>query len=253
MIEGLFRLDGKVALVTGGAKGIGAMITQGLVESGAKTYISSRSASACEAFAQEMSQYGTCIALPMDLSNLDNIERLCQQIGEKEEKLDILINNSGVSWGAKLGEFPEKGWDKVMDLNVKSLFFLTQGLLPMIKAASSPESPGRIINISSVAARIAGGLDAFSYNASKAAVENLTKVLANKLAKDHVLVNAIAPGFFPTKMTSHFDEKELIKHIPLNRTGNPTDMAGLAIFLCSKASNFMTGTYIPIDGGQLIA
>jgi len=253
MIENLFSLKGKIALITGGGKGIGAMMTRGLVEAGAKVYISSRSAAACEAYAAEMSAYGTCIALPMDLSTVENIESLVSQLSEKEDKLDILINNSGVSWGAKLGEFPEKGWDKVMDLNVKSLFFLTQSLLPLMKAAGTQDSPARVINISSVASVMAGGLDAFSYSASKAAVTQLTRVLANKLTRDHILVNAIGPGFFPSNMTKHVDDEQYKKFIPLRRLGKPTDIAGLAIFLCSEASSYMTGTFIPIDGGLLIA
>ena len=253
MIENLFDLSGKVALVTGGAKGIGAMITRGFVEAGAKVYISSRSAEACEAFAQEMSEIGTCVALPMDLSTVENINVLIADLSNKESQLDVLVNNSGVSWGAPLGQFPEKGWDKVMDLNVKSLFFLTQGLLPLIKAGSNATTPGRVINISSIAAVNAAGLDAFSYSASKAAVMQLTRVLANKLAKDHILVNSIAPGFFPSKMTKHMDLDQLSKHVPLRRVGQPTDIAGLAIFLASNASSYMTGTYIPVDGGLLIA
>jgi len=239
MIENLFDLSRKVALVTGGAKGIGAMITRGFVEAGAKVYISSRSAEACEAFAQEMSTIGTCVALPMDLSTVENINVLIADLSNKESRLDVLVNNSGVSWGAPLGQFPEKGWDKVMDLNVKSLFFLTQGLLPLIKAGSSANTPGRVINISSIAAVNAAGLDAFSYSASKAAVMQLTRVLANKLAKDHILVNSIAPGFFPSKMTKHMDLDELSKHVPLRRVGQPTDIAGLAIFLASNASRIL--------------
>lgn len=253
MIENLFDLSGKIALITGGAKGIGAMITRGFVEAGAKVYISSRSAEACEAYAKEMSAIGSCIALPMDLSTVENINALIAGLSKRESQLDILVNNSGVSWGAPLGQFPEKGWDKVMDLNVKSLFFLTQGLLPLIKAGSTAKTPGRVINISSIAAINAAGLDAFSYSASKAAVMQLTRVLANKLAKDHVLVNSIAPGFFPSKMTKHMDLDQLSKHVPLRRVGQPTDIAGLAIFLASNASSYMTGTFIPVDGGLLIA
>jgi NAD(P)-dependent dehydrogenase (short-subunit alcohol dehydrogenase family) len=252
MIENLFNLEGKTALVTGGAKGIGAMITQGLVESGVKVYISSRSAAACEAFAEKMSQYGTCIPLPTNLLSLENISELAAKLSEKEDKLDILINNSGVSWGAPLESFPEKGWDKVMDLNVKSVFFLTQSLLPLLKAASSTENPGRIINISSIAGITHGGLQAISYNASKAAVNQLTKVLAHELASKKILVNAIAPGFFPTNMTAHFDKEQLEKASPIHRVGQPTDIAGLVIYLCSKAGSFMTGNIIPLDGGLLV-
>ncbi|MEM6316417.1 MAG: SDR family oxidoreductase [Bacteroidota bacterium] len=252
-MENLFSLEGKTALVTGGAKGIGAMITQGLLEAGAKVYISSRSAEDCNRFVQEMSQYGTCIALPTNLLMMENIVGLADKLKSEESQLDILINNSGVSWGAPIEEYPEKGWDKVMDLNTKSLFYLSQQLLPLLRAAASPENPSRIINISSIAGSIPGGLQAIAYNASKAAVNSLTQVLANNLAKDNVLVNAIAPGFFPSNMTRHFDIEQLAQGIPLKRVGQPTDMAGLAIFLCSKASNFMTGVVIPLDGGTMVA
>lgn len=252
MIENLFNLKGKVALVTGGAKGIGAMITQGLVESGVRVYISSRSAADCERFATEMSKNGECIALPMDLSTVENCELLATQLSEREEGLDILINNSGVSWGAPLGEYPEKGWDKVMDLNVKSVFFLTQSLLPLIKSASSADSPGRIINISSIAAQMTESISSYAYGPSKAAVMHLSKILAKDLIKDQILVNAIAPGFFPSRMTAHFDEKMLLGATPIGRIGKPTDIAGLVIYLCSEAGSFMTGNYIPLDGGQLI-
>lgn len=252
MIENLFNVKGKVALVTGGAKGLGAMITQGLVEAGVKVYVSSRSAATCAAFAAEMSKIGECIALPMDLSKVENIEKLATDLSEREEKLDILINNSGTSWGAKLGEFPEKGWDKVMDLNVKSLFFLTQSLLPLIKAAASPADPSRIINISSIAAVSTDSLSAYSYGPSKAAVTQLTRLLANELMKDQILVNAIAPGFFPSNMTAHYDPEVILAQTPIGRIGNPTDIAGLVIYLCSKAGSFMTGNYIPLDGGFLV-
>lgn len=251
MIENLFDVKGKVALVTGGAKGIGAMMTQGLVEAGVKVYISSRSAAACEAFAEEMSEKGECIALPMDLSSVENIDTLVGQLSEREEQLDILINNSGVSWGATLGEFPEKGWDKVMNINVKSVFFLTQSLLPLLKKSANAQDPSRVINISSIAGEMTASLGAFSYGPSKAAVTHLSRLLAKELAADNILVNAIGPGFFPSKMTSYFPQEELIKNIPLKRMGKPTDIAGLVIFLCSQAGSFMTGNFIPLDGGQL--
>ncbi|MEM1121707.1 MAG: SDR family oxidoreductase [Bacteroidota bacterium] len=252
MLENLFDVKGKVALVTGGAKGLGAMMTQGLVEAGVKVYVSSRSAEACENFATKMRKTGACEALPMDLSTVENCEALAKILDKKEEKLDILINNSGMSWGAPLADFPENGWDRVMDLNVKSLFFLTKALLPLIKAAGSADDPSRIINISSIAAVGNDSLSAYSYGPSKAAVNQLTRLLANELVKEHVLVNAIAPGFFPTKMTSYYEQQSLIDQTPLGRIGRPTDIAGLVLFLCSKAGSFMTGNYIPLDGGYLI-
>jgi len=252
MIENIFDIKGKVALVTGGAKGIGAMIAQGLVEAGVKVYVSSRSAEACKAFAAEMSKIGECIALPTDLSNVENIETLANQLSEKEDKLDILINNSGTSWGAPLGEFPEKGWDKVMDLNVKAVFFLTQQLVPMIKAAASADDPARIITMSSVAGVSTESMGAFPYGTSKAAVTHLSKILAKELVNDNILVNAIGPGFFPSNMTRHFSEEMMKSATPLGRIGRPEDIAGLVIYLCSKAGSFMTGNFIPLDGGQLV-
>ncbi len=253
MIENLFSLKGKVALVTGGAKGIGAMITRGLVESGVKVYISSRSVDACAAYATEMSQYGTCIALPADLLAVENIDALAAKLSENETQIDILINNSGATWGAPIESFPEKGWDKVMDLNVKSVFFLTKSLLPLLKAGATKADPSRVINISSIAGITHGGLSAVSYNASKAAANHLTKVLAHELAKEKILVNAIAPGFFPSNMTKHFDKEALGNANPVGRIGEPTDIAGLVIYLCSKAGSFMTGNVIPLDGGLLVS
>jgi len=254
MIENLFSLEGKTALVTGGAKGIGAMITQGLVESGAKVYIASRSADACNAFAEKMNALGkgACVALPKDLSTTENIDELVKELSEKESSLNILINNSGVSWGAPLGQYPEKGWDKVMNLNVKSVFFLTQALLPLLKKAASKKDPSRIIMISSVAAVDSESLSAYAYGPSKAAVAQLGKQLARDLAKDQILVNTIGPGIFPSKMSAHFDLEEAAKQKPVGRVGRPTDIAGTTIFLSSKAGSFMTGNYIPLDGGFII-
>jgi len=254
MIENLFNLEGKTALVTGGAKGIGAMITQGLIESGVKVYISSRSADACKDFAEKMNTLGkgTCEAIPADLSKTEYIEDLVNSLLEKENKLDILVNNAGATWGAPLGKFPEKGWDRVMDLNVKGVFFLTQGLLPILKKAATSEDPGRVIMISSVASVSSDSISSYSYGPSKAAVTQLGKILSRDLASDHILVNTIGPGFFESKMTAHFDKEALAKINPVGRIGNPTDIAGLVIYLCSKAGSFMTGNFIPLDGGFLI-
>lgn len=254
MIENLFRLDGKVALVTGGSRGIGLMLTQGLVESGAKVYISSRSADVCSEVAAKMNDLGggECVPLPADLSNLENIEALVRSLSELEPQLDILINNAGATWAAPLGEYPEKGWDKVMDLNVKSPFFLTQALLPMLKKSGSKEDPSRVIMISSIAAVSAESISSYSYGPSKAAIAQLGKVLARDLAKDHILVNTIAPGIFESKMTSYFDLDALAKQNLVGRIGRPEDLAGLVIYLCSRAGSFVVGNYIPVDGGHLI-
>lgn len=254
MIKDLFRLDGKVALVTGGSRGIGLMITQGLIESGAKVYISSRSADTCSRVADEMNalKQGECVALPADLSKLENIEALVEAFSKLEPHLDILINNAGASWGAPLGQFPEKGWDKVMDINVKSPFFLTQALLPLLKGKASQEDPSRVIMISSIAAVSSDSISAYSYGPSKAAIAQLGKQLARDLVKEHILVNTIAPGVFESKMTSHMDMDAVAKFVPVGRIGHPRDIAGLVIYLCSKGGGFMVGNYLPIDGGHLI-
>lgn len=252
MIEDLFDVKGKVALVTGGARGIGAMITQGLVEAGVKVYISSRSADALLSFAAEMNEKGECIALPADLSKVENIEALATELSSREDKLDILINNSGATWGEPLGEFSEKGWDKVMDINVKSVFFLTQSLLPLLRESASKDDPSRIINISSVAAVDADSISAYSYGPSKAAVMQLSRILARDLLKDQILVNAIGPGLFPSKMTSYIDESMHEKIVPIGRAGRAEDIAGLVIYMCSRAGSFMTGNYVPLDGGFLV-
>jgi len=254
MIENLFDLTGKRALVTGGAKGIGAMITQGLIESGVKVYISSRSAETCTSFAEKMNGFGKgeCIAFPADLSIVENVEMLASKLTEKEKGLDILINNAGATWGAPLGQFPEKGWDRVMNLNVKSVFFLTQSLLPLLRNAGTKEDPSRILMISSVAAVSSESISSYSYGPSKAAIAQLGKILSRDLASENILVNTIAPGVFPSRMTAHFDLEALAKVIPVGRVGRATDIAGLVIYLCSGAGSFMTGNYIPLDGGHLI-
>lgn len=254
MIENLFRLDGKVALVTGGSRGIGRMITQGLIESGAKVYITARSSETCQQVAEEMNalKQGKCVSLPSDLSKVENIKALVQSLSKLEPHLDILINNAGATWGAPIEEFPESGWDKVMNLNVKSPFFLTKALLPLLKSRANQEDPSRVIMISSAAAVSSESLSAYSYGPSKAAVAQLGKLLARDLVKDHILVNTIAPGVFESKMTAYMNLEERAKDILVGRIGRPTDIAGLVIYLCSKAGGFMLGNYIPIDGGHLI-
>jgi NAD(P)-dependent dehydrogenase (short-subunit alcohol dehydrogenase family) len=256
-IDKLFDISGKIALVTGGARGIGAMITEGLVRAGVKVYISSRKAQACENMAAKMSEYGSCETIPADLSTLEGIELLSGELGAREEKLDILINNSGVTWGADLDEFPEKGWDRVMDLNVKTPFFLTQKLLPLLRKAATVDSPASVINISSIAAVATTTMNAYSYGPSKAAVNQLTRNLARDLVKSHINVNAIAPGLFPSKMTAHMlrDEEmqqKMANVVPMGRLGRPEDIAGLVIYMVSPSGSFMTGNIIPLDGGELI-
>lgn len=254
MIENIFRLDGKTALVTGGSRGIGFMIAQGLVESGAKVYITARSIETCDTAATQLNAIspGKCIALPADLSKIENMQTLVKELSKLESHIDILVNNAGTSWGAPFDQFPEEGWDKVMNLNVKSPFFLTQALLPLLKYQATHEDPSRVIMISSIASISAESINAYSYGPSKAAVAQLGKMLARDLVKDHILVNTIAPGLFKSKMTSYLDYGEEAKNIPVGRIGRPEDIAGLVIYLCSKAGGFMIGSYIPIDGGYLI-
>jgi NAD(P)-dependent dehydrogenase (short-subunit alcohol dehydrogenase family) len=251
-VKDLFSVAGKVALVTGGSRGIGLMIARGLVENGVKTYISSRSTEACDEAVAELSPHGECIALPADLSQMDEIERLTADLAARENKLHILVNNAGAAWGAAIGEVPEIGWDKVMDLNAKALFFLTQALLPQLEAAGTQADPARVINIGSVDGIGIPQLETYSYPASKAAVHHLTRVLSSHLAGRNITVNAIAPGPFPSKMMAGTLEKmgEQIKAgVPLKRIGEPSDMAGAAIYLSSRASNYVTGVVIPVDGG----
>jgi NAD(P)-dependent dehydrogenase (short-subunit alcohol dehydrogenase family) len=251
-MNNLFDVSGKVALVTGGSRGIGEMIAEGFVANGVKTYISSRKTEACEATAARLSGAGECVSVPADLSTADGVSRLAEAIGEKEGQLDILVNNAGATWGAPIDEFPESGWDKVMDLNVKSPFFLVQALLPLLEAAASPDDPARIIMVGSIDGLNVNRLPTFSYGPSKAAVHHLTRMLAAHLADRNITANAIAPGPFPSKMMARTLEtmgEKIRRGVPIKRIGEPADMAGAAIYLSSKASSYVTGIVIPVDGG----
>jgi NAD(P)-dependent dehydrogenase (short-subunit alcohol dehydrogenase family) len=252
-VKNLFDIKGKVALVTGGSRGIGEMIAAGYVENGAKVYISSRKKSVCDDIAAQLSRHGTCISLPFDLSSMDGIRGLAAAIAEREPKLDILVNNAGASWGAPIDEYPESGWDKVMDLNTKSVFFLTKELLPQLRAAATPDHPSRVINIASVNGIEPPSFETFAYSTSKAGCIMLTRHLAKRLAEDDILVNAIAPGPFPSQMMAATlaSSGDLIRaNNPRGRIGEPEDIAGVAIFLASRASAYTTGAVIPCDGGS---
>ena len=251
-IEQLFSVRGKVALVTGGSRGIGEMIARAYVDNGVKVYITARKANACDALAKELSRSGECISIPADISRMDEIDRLGREIQQRESRLDILVNNAGASWGADFATFPESGWDKVMDLNVKSPFFMTQRVFELLEAAGSEEDYARVINIGSIEGMRTSHLEAYSYAASKAAILHLTRMMAKYLANKHITVNAIAPGYFPSKMTDAIpeEESEVIEgHTPMRRWGRPEDMAGVALYLASKASGFVCGAVIPVDGG----
>ena len=260
-MNNLFSIEGKIALVTGGSRGIGEMIAAGFLANGAKVYISSRKAEVCDETANRLQeQYGgECISLPADLSNLNGIESLVNSLPDGE-KLDILVNNAGASWGEPIDEYSEKGWDKVMDTNVKGVFFLTQKLLPLLRSLATAEDPSRVINIGSIDGIKTGLFDAFSYGPSKAALHHLTRVLAASLVKENIIVNAIAPGPFPTWMLStgvggggdlDINWDEVGNSNPRGRVGTPEDIAGLAIFLCSRAGAYTVGETITCDGGAV--
>ena len=258
-MKNLFSIEGKVALVTGGSRGIGEMIAAGFLANGAKVYISSRKAEVCNATAQRLQDEfgGTCISVPADLSNLDGITALSNTISQ-QDSLDILVNNAGASWGEPIDEYSENGWDKVMDTNVKGVFFLTQKLLPLLRNSGTAEDPSRVINIGSIDGIKTGLFDAFSYGPSKAALHHLTRVLAASLVRENIIVNAIAPGPFPTWMLStgvggggdiDIDWSEVGNSNPRGRVGTPEDIAGLAIFLSSRAGAYTVGQTITCDGG----
>ena len=248
----LFSIEGKVALVTGGSRGIGLMIARGYVEAGARVYISSRKSEVCQEVAAELSRVGTCEALPADLGREDEARRLAAELASRESALHILVNNAGANWGAPLAEFPDDAWDKVLALNVKAVFHLTRALLPQLEAAASHEDPARVINVGSIDGIQVPGLETYSYSASKAAVHHLTRVLARKLAPSRITVNAIAPGPFESKMMAATLDQfrdAIVAGCPLGRIGTPEDMAGITIYLGSRAGAYLTGAVIPVDGG----
>ncbi|MDB5685800.1 MAG: oxidoreductase [Rhizorhabdus sp.] len=250
----LFDLTGKRALVTGGAQGLGRMIAEGLLRAGASVAITSRNAEVCEAAAAEMSALGNCIALPADLSTpeaaVDLVARYRAAIGG----LDILVNNAGKTWGGAIDNFPDKAWPGVMAVNVQTPFTMVRELLPELAASGTIDDPARVINIGSVAGMKPEKLSAYSYAASKAAVHMMSRDLAGDLAERNIAVNAVIPGFFPTKMTAHMRDEEkvdptLLAHIPMKRLGKADDIAGIVVFLCSRGGAYITGALIPVDGG----
>ena len=253
IIDDLFSIRGKVAVVTGGSRGIGLMIARAYVDAGARVYISSRKAEVCDQVAAELSKVGECISVPADLSTMEGVELLAGEVASREPAVHILVNNAGAAWGAPMEEFPEDGFDKVWLLNVKGVFFLTVRLLPNLRKAGTPDDPARVINIGSIDGIRVPDLLNYPYSAAKAGVHMLTRHLAHHLVKDNIVVNAIAPGLFPSKMTQFlFDnvaDPEDIGWIPRGRAGRPDDMAGIAIFLASRASAYLTGGVIPVDGG----
>ncbi|KQT66738.1 MULTISPECIES: SDR family oxidoreductase [Pseudomonas] len=249
-----FSLQGRTALVTGGTRGIGKMIAKAFVEAGARVFVCSRDAEACHQTAQELSAFGTCHGVAANLATEEGVRELAARLGEQITHLDILVNNAGTTWGAPLESYPVKGWEKVMQLNVTSVFSCIQQFLPLLRKAGSAANPARIINIGSVAGISSFGEQAYAYGPSKAALHQLSRILARELVSQHINVNVIAPGRFPSKMTQHIgnDEQALAEDtalIPMKRWGREEEMAALAISLASTAGAYMTGNIIPLDGG----
>jgi NAD(P)-dependent dehydrogenase (short-subunit alcohol dehydrogenase family) len=252
----LFDLSGKQALVTGGAQGLGRMIAEGLLRAGAAVAITSRDAKSAHAAVVAMAGLGDCSAFPADLSTPEGAVALGRTYVAGTGRCDILVNNAGKTWGAAIENFPDKAWAGVMAVNVQAPFTLVRELLPLLKSSGRPDDPARIINIGSVAGARTERLNAYSYAASKAAIHMLTRDLAGDLAAHHITVNAIVPGYFPTKMTAHLRDQEkvdplLLARIPLKRLGRPDDIAGAIVFLCARSGAYITGAQIPIDGGLL--
>lgn len=250
-MQDLFSIAGKVALVTGGSRGIGLMIARCFVAAGATVYVSSRKAAACEAAAKELSRHGRCHALPADVSRMDDIARIAESLGAREGLLDILVNNAGATWGAPLGQFPEQGWDKVMDLNVKTPFYLTSELAPELRAAASFERPAKVINIASIDGIAVNPQETYPYAASKAGLIHLTRRMAKTLIADNIVCSAIAPGAFASDMNiAARDQTEAVaSQVPARRIGTDEDMAGAAIYLASRAGDYVVGATLTVDGG----
>jgi NAD(P)-dependent dehydrogenase (short-subunit alcohol dehydrogenase family) len=253
VIEDLFGVRGKNVLITGGSRGIGKAIAEAFVKAGAKVIICSRDLESCQEVAAELTQHGDCTALACNIAKDEDRQRFLQQVRQHVRKINVLINNAGALWAAPIAEYPEAGWDKVFDLNVKGTFFLIKDLLPLLEAGGTAQDPARIINIGSIDAFHIPQHETYAYSASKAALHQLTKHLAAQLAAKHISANIIAPGMFPSKMLAGTLEQKgletMVEPIPLKRLTNDADMAGAAIYLASKAGSYLTGAVIPVDGG----
>jgi NAD(P)-dependent dehydrogenase (short-subunit alcohol dehydrogenase family) len=248
----LFDLTGKVAVVTGGTRGIGLMMARGLLQAGARVYVSSRRPEAGDAAVAELSSVGTVRSLPADLSREDECLRLAAEVGDREDAVHVLVNNAGATWGEPLATFPASAWDKVLDLNLKSPFFLTRAFLPLLEEAATDDDPARVVNVGSIDGLHVPPMHTYSYSASKAGLHHLTRVLAKELGPRRITVNAVAPGPFESKMmaeTLRNSGRAIAERAPLRRIGRPDDMAGVVVYLTSRAGAYVTGAVIPVDGG----
>jgi NAD(P)-dependent dehydrogenase (short-subunit alcohol dehydrogenase family) len=249
----LFDLTGKVAVVTGGTRGIGLMMARGLLQAGARVYISSRKPGAGETAVAELSAFGKVVSVPADLSREEECVRLAEEVGTREDELHILVNNAGATWGApSIEEFPSSAWDKVLDLNLKSPFFLTRAFLPLLEEGGTDDDPARVVNVGSIDGLHVPPMHTYSYASSKAGLHHLTRVLAKELGPRRITVNAVAPGPFESKMmaaTLDAFGKEIAARSPLGRIGRPDDMAGVVVYLSSRAGSYVTGSVIAVDGG----
>ncbi|HEX6707892.1 MAG TPA: SDR family oxidoreductase [Albitalea sp.] len=250
----LFSLQGRTALITGGSRGIGRMIAAGFLAAGARVYISARKAEACDQTAAELSAIGPCVSLPADVSTMDGVQTLAAAYSQHESQLDILVNNAGAAWGAPYDEFPEKGWDKVIDLNLKTPFFLTQALSAQLRRGAELR-PAKVINIASIDGVSVNPMETYSYAASKAGLIHLTKRMSLRLIQDNIVVNAIAPGAFASDMNRDARDHagEVSARVPAGRIGQDDDMAGAAIYLASRAGDYVVGTTLVVDGGVTLA
>jgi NAD(P)-dependent dehydrogenase (short-subunit alcohol dehydrogenase family) len=248
----LFTVEGKTVVVTGGSRGIGLMIARGFVEGGARVYVSSRKAEVCAQVAEELSAVGECRALPADLSTEAGCRRLAAEVGEREGRVHVLVNNAGATWGAPLEDYPAAAWDKVLALNLEAPFFLTRAMLPLLEAGAAPGDPARVVNVGSIDGLRVPPMPTYAYSASKAGLHHLTRVLARELGPRGITVNAIAPGPFESKMMAETLRRfgdQIAAAAPLGRIGRPDDMAGATLYLASRAGAYVTGAVLPVDGG----
>lgn len=254
-MKDMFDLSGKVAIVTGGSRGIGKMIAEEYVRRGVRTYITARKADACIETAAELSQYGECIAIPKDLSTAEGIDEFVSEISAREQHIDILLNNAGAAWGAPFDEFPEAGWDKVMNINLKSVFFLIQKMAPLLRAGANAQAPTKVINITSVDGIKNPDIETYSYVASKAGLIHLTRRLAKRLVTDHIHVNSIAPGPFASDINvwARDNPDDVGRRVPAGRVGVGDDIAGAAVYMASRAGDYLVGITLPVDGGVALA